>query len=61
MSLTSKKVLLSPIESASIAQLVDIIRAKTDLSSLSEKEFNNMIMSRRPLELIIMAQAISIV
>lgn len=49
---------LSPVESGTIAELADIIKHGVDYSQLSEKEFNSMILSRRPLELILMANAI---
>jgi hypothetical protein len=45
------------MENFSIQQLIKIVRDNTDMSLISEKEFNDFIMSRRPLELLLMAQS----
>lgn len=45
------------MENLSIQQLIKIIKNNTDMTLLSEKEFNEYIMDRRPVELLLMAQA----
>lgn len=50
--------ILGPIESANIQELTEIIRGSVDFNLISEKEFNDMIISRRPLELLLMAQSV---
>lgn len=53
----SKPKKLIPLEQMTIDQLAQIIKSGADWSNISEKEFQNMILSRRPLELILMAHA----
>ena len=50
-----KNPILHPIESYSIKELAEIIKKGSDYSNFSDKEFSEMIFSRRPMELIIMA------
>lgn len=45
------------MENLSIQQLIKIIKNNTDMTLLSEKEFNEYVMDRRPIELLLMAQA----
>ena len=52
-----KKVLLGPIESATVKELSEIIKKGKSYRLFSDKEFNELILSRRPLELILMAEA----
>jgi hypothetical protein len=49
--------ILHPIESYSIQELAEIIKKGADYSRLSEKEFLDWIVSRRPMELTIIALA----
>lgn len=53
--MSSKKKLI-PIEQLTIEQLAQIIKSGADWSNISDLEFQNMILSRRPLELLLMAQ-----
>ncbi len=45
------------MEHLTIKELIQIVRSKTDFSKISETEFENFIIERRPLELILMAQS----
>lgn len=49
------------MENLSIQQLIKIIRDNTDMTLISEQEFDNFMMSRRPLELLLMAQAFTFI
>lgn len=49
--------ILGPVESASIKELASLIKKNSDFRLISEKEFDEMILSRRPLELMLMAQS----
>jgi hypothetical protein len=51
--------LLCPIEKATIKELAEIIKKGADYSHLSKFEFEELILSRRPLELVLMAKASS--
>ena len=45
------------MENLTIKQLIEIVKSKTDFSNVSEKEFNNFILDRRPIELLLMANS----
>lgn len=48
---------LSPCETKTIQELALMIKATGLYDKLSDKEFDNLILSRRPLELLFMANA----